>query len=355
MSEITSGSFLMYTLQAPYLTVLDKKLLASLQPCSIKITPQTILPGVPYEDWFSGLKALYQEVNSVLKNPPLFVAAPFVCGPEKFPAPFTSFPRPFLYRKKARRIANAVACELSSLGVNLLLAPCSDIYGTTTIAEVREKTFGGTGDIVSRFAYQFRRGLYDLRMMGCASHFPGDGYTTEGTSGQLLNIRTEAEIRADELLPFKALIDTGIEAIMMSHALFPALDPELPACHSSDIVGELLRRELGFEGLVIGADLQNVSVQAGCSLAEALVRGVAAGCNLFVISPDAAFSEQIDELESNFQSLIEPYRELALKRFARTSAIAYMHRQPKPQKLERSVFQQHGTLAYEAEFNVSSS
>jgi beta-N-acetylhexosaminidase len=118
----------------------------------------------------------------------------------------------------------------------------------------------------------------------CGKHFPGHGDTSVDSHLDLPALDHDlARLEHIELLPFAAAITAGVAAIMTSHILFRALDQENPATMSSAIIDGLLRRTLGFQGVVISDDLEMGAIIDHVGVEHAVVRGAAAGVDLFLI------------------------------------------------------------------------
>jgi beta-N-acetylhexosaminidase len=125
--------------------------------------------------------------------------------------------------------------------------------------------------------------LLDSGVAACAKHFPGHGDTELDSHLALPKLSHSLErLQSVELVPFKAAIRSGVPAIMTAHVLFSALDPEVPATLSPAAIA-LLRRELGFEGLVVSDDSEMRALVDHFGADEAVVRGIRAGIDLFLV------------------------------------------------------------------------
>ena len=115
-------------------------------------------------------------------------------------------------------------------------------------------------------------------------HFPGFGRATENTDDAPVTIDASREELEIDLEPLRAAIDAGVPLVMASHALYPALDPEYIASQSPAILEELLRDELGFDGVVITDSLEAEAVLARSSVEVAAERSLAAGADLLLMT-----------------------------------------------------------------------
>jgi beta-N-acetylhexosaminidase len=131
----------------------------------------------------------------------------------------------------------------------------------------------------------YRRG----RLFIAAGHFPGlggaDQSTEEGPASVGLG---PEELRDRDLLPFEAAIDAGAPAVVLSHALYPINDFTAPASLSKEVVTDLLRGEVGFEGLAITDDLADPAITTSYTAPEAAIEALQAGADVLFISGPAA-------------------------------------------------------------------
>jgi beta-N-acetylhexosaminidase len=129
------------------------------------------------------------------------------------------------------------------------------------------------------------RGAAGAGMRSCAKHFPGHGSTGKDTHFAAPTVeRGRAALDAVDLVPFRAAVKAGVPAVMTAHITFPALDPSHPATLSPGVIGGLLRRELGFSGIVVSDDLEMAGVTADHSLEEAGLAALRAGADQIIVS-----------------------------------------------------------------------
>jgi beta-N-acetylhexosaminidase len=122
-------------------------------------------------------------------------------------------------------------------------------------------------------------------MISCAKHFPGHGGTDADSHFTSPRIgRSRKELEAVDLPPFRAAVDSGVPAVMTTHITFPAIDAELPATFSPKIIDGLLRRELGFDGVVVSDDLEMAGSAESFSLFEGALQALEAGADIFIVS-----------------------------------------------------------------------
>ncbi len=197
----------------------------------------------------------------------------------------------------ARSIAWLMAAELRALHIDFSFAPCVDLdYGVSEI--IGDRAYHSNPEHVARLALAAVQGMRKAGMAATAKHFPGHGAVVADSHLALPVDRRElADLTAD-LLPYRRLIPNELAAVMMGHVLFPAVD-SVPASFSRRWVGEVLRGELDFRGVVFADDLtmEGASVMGGVvARAEAALE---AGCDVLpVCNRRASVVAVIDGLKS---------------------------------------------------------
>jgi len=168
------------------------------------------------------------------------------------------------------------------VGIHLNLAPVADINTNRANPIIGMRSFGEDPDRVASSVAALLKGMQSSGIYATAKHFPGHGDTSEDSHRMLPVVPHALErIEEIELAPFRRAIAEGVGAIMTGHLLVPAIDPELPATLSSACVTGLLRREMGFQGLVV-TDALNMKALDSWSVEEIAVAAVAAGCDLLL-------------------------------------------------------------------------
>jgi len=193
----------------------------------------------------------------------------------------------------AYRTGRALARELRCAGVDIDFAPVLDIHSNPRNEVIGDRAFGRTPEVVAEMAIALQRGLLDGGIIPCGKHFPGHGDTIEDSHFALPSCaRSRAELEARELRPFRAAITAGLPMIMTAHVVYPALDSSAPATLSPRLVQELLRDELGFEGVIATDDMDMRAVVDGYEPGEAAVLALAAGCDLVLVCQSLATAAQ---------------------------------------------------------------
>ncbi|MEW9033773.1 MAG: glycoside hydrolase family 3 protein, partial [Planifilum fimeticola] len=153
----------------------------------------------------------------------------------------------------AGKSAENMARELKSLGINMDLAPVLDVNVNPANPVINVRSFSEDPDLVSKMGVAQVKGFQGQNIVATAKHFPGHGDTDVDSHYGLPIIHHDREtLEKVDLKPFRAAIDAGIDAIMTAHIVVPALDDSgLPATLSKPILTDLLRKEMGFDGLII--------------------------------------------------------------------------------------------------------
>jgi len=186
-------------------------------------------------------------------------------------------------------MARAIAEEVKAMGIQQSYAPVADINNNPGNPIVNVRSFGETPELVTSMVTAYVRGLQDGGVMATAKHFPGHGDTqVDSHKGLPILNFDEKRLFSLELKPFQALIEQGVDSIMMGHLSLPSLIDEkgVPASLSPEIVTGLLRNKLGFKGLIVTDAMQMSGVTECCGVREASVRAVKAGNDVLLMSPD---------------------------------------------------------------------
>jgi beta-N-acetylhexosaminidase len=201
-------------------------------------------------------------------------------------------------------VATAVALELRDAGVNLNFAPDVDINSNPDNPVIGVRSFGDDASLVARHSAAWVAAHEAAGVAVSAKHFPGHGDTAHDSHLALPVVDLPiAALRERELLPFAAAIEAGASTIMTSHIMLPQLDALHPATFSSAILGDLLRNELGFTGVVVTDALDMVGASGETGIPAAAVRAIAAGCDLLCIGTDNS-DAQLDEIERAIDTAI---------------------------------------------------
>lgn len=205
------------------------------------------------------------------------------------------------------------ARELRRLGVDLNLAPVLDVLTERYSPNIGIRSYGKDQALVARYGVARIRGMARGGLAACPKHFPGKGHSPLDAHLRLPRIdSTWDEMRAIHLVPFLEAIASGVPCVMTSHPVYPQLDPaEVPATFSRRIVGDCLRGEVGFAGVVVSDDLEMGAVAETCPIGPATVRAAGAGHDLLLVChTEGAQRAAASALVEAYRSNLLPRREL---------------------------------------------
>ena len=160
-------------------------------------------------------------------------------------------------------VGKQIGLDLKSAGIHYNLAPLADINNNPTNPVIGYRSFGQNKEKVASFALEYLRGMNEVGVLGCLKHFPGHGNTSvDSHLGLPVLEETLEELMENELFPFIRGIENDVDSIMIGHLAVPALNDgkDTSATLSKPIIEDLLRKKLGFDGLVISDALNMHSV-----------------------------------------------------------------------------------------------
>ena len=230
---------------------------------------------------------------------PLLIGADYERGTAMRQDEGTSFPTAMAIAaagdpKDAYTMGKITALEARAVGVQWVYAPVSDVNNNPGNPIINTRSFGEDPARVSEFVAEFIRGVQENGAMATAKHFPGHGDTATDSHIDLPVIKADRErMERLELVPFRAAIAAGVASIMTGHLNVPAFEPDAstPATLSSNILTDLLRKQLDFQGLVITDALDMGGITVRYAPGEAAVRAFLAGADALLMPPvpDAAY------------------------------------------------------------------
>lgn len=193
--------------------------------------------------------------------------------------------------QNAYDVANLTAKELSALGVNCNFAPVADINTNPQNPVIGVRSYGKTPDDVTPYVMESVKGHIDAGVLPVVKHFPGHGDTVVDSHLGLPCVdKTEEELWACELAPFKEAFAQNAPSVMIAHILYPALgNPDVPASLSKEIIQNILREKMGFKGLVFSDCLQMKAVQDLYGTPESFLRAISSGTDIGCICHDIEF------------------------------------------------------------------
>src|SRR2546428_4311993 len=229
---------------------------------------------------------------------PLLIGADFERGTAMRLDEGTSFPDAMAVAaagtpKDAYTMGRITALEARAAGVHWIFAPVADVNSNPDNPIINIRSFGEDSQRVAEFVSAFVRGVEENGALATAKHFPGHGDTASDSHLDLPVVYGDRKrLDSVELVPFRAAIEAGVSSIMTAHLAVPAIEPDrVPATLSPRILTDLLRKDLGFNGLVVTDALNMGGVTRIAAPGEAAVRSFLAGADVLLMPPvpDAAF------------------------------------------------------------------
>jgi beta-N-acetylhexosaminidase len=210
-------------------------------------------------------KASLERLQGISKLP-LLVASDVERGVGQQVKGYTLFPHAMAIARSNRGIdpfVSALVREAREVGIHVVLGPVADINTNPRNPIISIRAFGEHTEPVAALTASYVKMAEEAGLLTTAKHFPGHGDTYQDSHDSLPSVeRTLVELRKRELIPFQAAIDSGCSLVMTAHIAFPKIDASgLPATLSSVLLEEVLRKEMGFEGVVCSDSLLMAGVR----------------------------------------------------------------------------------------------
>jgi beta-N-acetylhexosaminidase len=204
-------------------------------------------------------------------------------------APFTEWPPMESLGRQgdsalAERFAEALANELSAVGITLDFAPVLDVRHDAANNVIGDRALSADPAEVGRLGAIIIDTLQGHGIAACGKHFPGHGDARADSHDELPVIEHPPErIREWDMAPFRAAVSAEVAGVMTAHILYPALDAERPATLSRTIVRGMLRDEVGHRGLIVTDDLEMGAITHAQTVERAAVSAIDAGCDTLLL------------------------------------------------------------------------
>ena len=238
--------------------------------------------------------------------------------------PFTVFPEARELGRAGsealvRRVGTAVARELRAVGINCNHAPVVDVDTNPHNPIIGARSFSQDPEVVARLGAAMIEGLQENGVAATAKHFPGHGDTSRDSHLEMPVVEHSRDrLSRVELTPFRRAAETGAAMIMTAHVLYTALDPARPATLSPLIINEILRGEIGYDGVVITDSLAMKAISDRWGTGRACIEAVRAGVDLLLCTDDletaltgrSALEEALNAGEVGEELLIGPIRRI---------------------------------------------
>ncbi len=189
--------------------------------------------------------------------------------------------------KLTYKIGNTIAKQLANIGVTQMYSPVCDVNINPKNPEIGVRSFSDDPQTCAKHAVALLRGFQDGGIAATAKHFPGRGDSATDAHDVLDVIRAEKKRMYEvELVPFKAAIDAGVQAIMTGHSVYPAFDDKYPTTLSEKLLTGLLREELGFDGVIVSDAIGMAAILKQWPLPQACAMAIKAGCDTILLKAD---------------------------------------------------------------------
>jgi beta-N-acetylhexosaminidase len=246
------------------------------------------------------LARLVKEIHS-LREPQLLVAVDHEGGRvQRFRDGFTLLPAvrrigevydsdKALARKMAREHGWLMASELRAMDVDFSFAPVLDLdYGTSQV--IGDRAFHSEPEVVADLAFAYIQGMHEAGMAATGKHFPGHGFVTADSHVAIPEDERDLDaLHHHDMIPFERLARNGLAAVMPAHIIYRQIDKR-PAGFSSYWLQEVLRRQLGFQGVIFSDDLSMEGASVAGGFPERAQAAMEAGCDMVLVcnNPEAA-------------------------------------------------------------------
>ncbi|MBS4214107.1 beta-N-acetylhexosaminidase [Neobacillus rhizophilus] len=185
------------------------------------------------------------------------------------------------------KVGTLLGQELKEFGLNLDFAPVLDINSNPNNPVIGDRSFGNNAEIVSKLGVQTMKGIQSQNVITTIKHFPGHGDTSVDSHLDLPIVnKSLKELKELELIPFERAINQGGDVVMVAHILLPQLDKTNPGTMSKAVMTDLLRKQLGFTGVIITDDMTMGAITEHFDIGKASVESVKAGSDIILVGHD---------------------------------------------------------------------
>ena len=200
--------------------------------------------------------------------------------------------------------ADLSAAQLKAIGIDMFLGPCLDVNSNPKNPEIAHRSFGDQAEFIAEMGEQVVRAYKANGIITTAKHFPGRGNSDCNAHSELDVLDMPREHFDEvEFVPFRRAIAAGVETVMLAHTIYPTLgDDKLPASMSPVIINDVLRGELGFEGIVYTDDMTMFAISKNYGIPTACAMAIEAGCDLLLMKVNKLIPEAVEEVKKRIAS-----------------------------------------------------
>jgi beta-N-acetylhexosaminidase len=260
-----------------------------------------------------------QEYARKCGQPPLFIAIDQEGGTvARLKTPFTQFAgNPAMQGvDDAAEFGRVTAAELAAIGVNMNLAPVLDVVPEGFAGIMADRVFGSDPDWVSELGLTVISNLQRRNIMAVAKHFPGIGRTTRDSHLDRPTLDAEfKDLNRFDLLPFKNAVANHVAGMMLSHVVYTGIDGTWPASLSVETAKNLLRKRLGFEGIILTDDLDMGAIVKYYDIHTVMEQIIAADIDITLICHEGP------KIETAFEILLKRHADKTTDAQGGTEAI----------------------------------
>jgi beta-N-acetylhexosaminidase len=196
----------------------------------------------------------------------------------------------------AYRTGEVLGCELAAMGININFAPCCDVNINPANPVIGTRSFGEDPKSVAKLTAAMTAGIQSSGVAATAKHFPGHGDTASDSHHGIPTVTHNLErLQKVEFPPFLAAIQAGVKLVMTAHLALPAVcgQDDVPSTLSGAVLQGVLRKGLGFEGVIITDAMDMKAIQQGKGLGTEAERAATAGCDLLLLTTDLADQQNV--------------------------------------------------------------
>ena len=181
-------------------------------------------------------------------------------------------------------VGSLLALETKAFGFNMDFTPVLDIWSNPKNTVIGDRAFGTTPEIVVKNGIPVMEGIRDGGVIPVVKHFPGHGDTIVDSHVGMPTVDYDIErLKSFEWIPFQSAIENKADAVMIAHILIPKIDPENPATLSNTFITDILRGQMGFDGVVITDDMTMDAIDKNYNIGDASVKSLIAGSDILLV------------------------------------------------------------------------